>query len=58
MIADIATGHAGLADVLFLIAAILFAVSLVDAVSPRAEPVGTFCVRAGLCLVAVGWLVL
>lgn len=58
MLADIASGHVDLADVLFLLAAILFAVSLVDAVSPRTDRLGTLCVRAGLALVAVGWLVL
>lgn len=56
MIADIASGHTAGADVLFLVAAVLFAVSAVLAWSSRALwPVLT---AAGLACLAVAWLIL
>jgi hypothetical protein len=58
MIADIATGHTDLADVLFLLAAILFVIEgLAIAVSNAAIGRGIL-VAFGLAAVAVGWLVL
>ena len=58
LIADIAHGHVDAADVLFLIAAIVF---VIDAVSPYVPTTATVKVRlvsVGLALVAVAWLLL
>lgn len=58
MFADIASGYGGTADVLFLIAAILFALEavIVFASSPGSWP--PVLRPAGLCLVAVALLLL
>lgn len=57
MIADISHGHVDLADVLFLIAAILFAVrAVIDLV--RSGEVEVVLLPVGLTLLAVAWLVL
>jgi len=60
MIADIANSHVDLADVLFLIAAIVFAVAAIAAYVRQAVPRDWVpsLVPVGLCLVAVAWLVL
>lgn len=59
------SGHPALADWLFLIAAIVFAVAAIWPHVRRAEGadghtvhVGISLVPAGLCLLAVAWLVL
>lgn len=57
MIADIATGHHAAADVLFLIAAIVFAVELVLGLV-QDRPVRISLMPVGLALVAIAWLVL
>ena len=66
MIADIVTGKTATADVLFLIAAIVFGlaaiISFVD--RPRADAVGPpvytrlSLTAVGLCLLAIAWLLL
>jgi hypothetical protein len=74
LLADIASGNTGTADTLFLIAAICFGIALILHLfgaygGPRtpAEPAGrtwwgaawpTIFVDAGLCLLAIAWLVL
>jgi hypothetical protein len=58
MIADIATGHVDAADVLFLIAAILFGVAALLPLRVRPLVIDAMLIPAGLCLVAVAWLVL
>jgi hypothetical protein len=68
MLADIASGNTGTADVLFLIAAILFGIAALTHFfaphggpeAPRAAYWGwtPALVDAGLCLIAIGWLVL
>jgi hypothetical protein len=58
MIADISSGHGALADVLLLIAAVLFALAAIETVVRTSESFAPLCVRAGLCLLAVAWLVL
>lgn len=68
VLADIADGNTGTADVLFLIAAILFGLAALFHIfapaSPGPEPRAAYwgwtpaLVDAGLCLVAIGWLVL
>jgi hypothetical protein len=59
--ADIASGEAATADVLFLIAAIVFGVAALIEV-PQPPPAvarwSHFLLGAGLCLVAVAWLIL
>lgn len=56
MFAAIASGHADAADLLFLVAAIVFGLAAVlNVVRGAAE---SALVPAGLCLVAVAWLVL
>jgi len=59
MIADIATGHTAGADVLFLIAAIVFGLAAIGAVttSPLTR-FATFLADIGLLLVAVSFLIL
>jgi hypothetical protein len=59
MIADIATGNTGTADVLFLIAAIAFVLAALGSLSTN--PVTRFVTaltNIGLALVAVGFLIL
>lgn len=60
MIADIASGHVDLSDVLMLIAAVVFAVAAVVAYVRQAVPRDWVpsLVPIGLALVAVAWLVL
>jgi len=67
MFADIASGNTGTADVLFLIAAILFGIAaLLHLFAPAAGPDPRphywgwtpALVDAGLCLVAIGLMVL
>jgi hypothetical protein len=60
--ADIATGHHAGADILFLIAAIVLAVHFAlcwrVAGGTDPPPMRGGLIAAGLCLMAVGWLVL
>jgi hypothetical protein len=58
VIADIASGHVDAADVLFLIAAIIFAVAALLPLRTRPVALEAMLVPAGLCLVAVAWLLL
>jgi hypothetical protein len=59
MIATIASGHADFADVMFLIAFILFAIEFViRLVRPANWPFDMLLVVAGLACLALGWLVL
>lgn len=69
LLADIASGNTGTADVLFLIAAILFGLAALShlfgppgAANPPGTRVGFWwtavLVDAGLCLVAIGFLLL
>jgi hypothetical protein len=61
MLADIATGNTATADVLFLIAAILFGLAALIAVGigkPASTPWERPLALAGLCLVAIAWLAL
>jgi len=58
MLADIASGNTGTADVLFLIAAILFALAALVAFLIHPDGWRSALTPAGLCLVAIGWLVL
>jgi hypothetical protein len=63
LLADIASGNTGTADVLFLIAAILFGIAALAHIfggNPGPEPRAAYwgwtpaLVDAGLCLVAIG----
>jgi hypothetical protein len=54
----ITSGHVLLADWLFLIAAVFFAIAAILAWSRRPDPSNGALVPIGLCLVAVAWLVL
>lgn len=58
MIADIASGNTGFADVMFLVALILFLIgaAVAWAIQPRA--LWATAVSIGLAAVALGWLVL
>jgi hypothetical protein len=56
--AGLFTGHVTLADWLFLIAAILFAIAGILAWTRRPDPTTGALVPIGLALIAVGWLVL
>jgi hypothetical protein len=56
VLADISTGHHAGADVLFLIAVLLFIVLAVVAAVERTIPM--VLVAAGLAAVSLGWLVL
>lgn len=59
LLADIASGNLDAADVLFLIAAILFFVAVLAALGViQGTNVVAACVPAGLCLVAIAWLLL
>ena len=56
MIADIESGNTDLADILFLVACVLFVVGAVLAF--QAKAVWAVLVSAGLAAVSLGWLVL
>ena len=56
MVADIASGEVDAADVLFLVAVILFAIAAV--LRAMARSVDSAIVAAGLTAVALGWLLL
>jgi hypothetical protein len=58
VIADIASGNTGFADVMFLVALILFLIgaAVAWAIQPRA--LWATAVSIGLAAVALGWLVL
>lgn len=58
MLATISQGHADLADVLFLIAAILFAIVFVLKLLGTAIPPKVDFIAAGLACLAVAWFVL
>ena len=60
MVADIASGNTGFADVMFLVAFVLFVIALIMElmVRPNASPWWRIPVAAGLACVALGWLVL
>ena len=59
MLADaIAQGHTYLADWLFLIAAVVFAVAAIFAAIQKPDPTHGALLPTGLVLVAVAWLVL
>jgi hypothetical protein len=61
MLADIAAGHSAASDVLFLVAAIVFAVVFVVQVAVARRDSTALAVAltpAGLCLLAVAWLIL
>jgi hypothetical protein len=58
MIAEIASGHVDAADVLFLIAAIVFGVAVLLRLLVRPLTIEAMLIPAGLCLVSVAWLVL
>lgn len=51
-------GKLTLADVFFLIAAIVFAIAFVIRIMVKPVPIDTVMIAAGLFCVAVGWLVL
>lgn len=68
MLAQIADGHVDLADVLFLIAAIVFAIAAIlpafthvrnpDGTSDTRVNFGLSLVPLGLCLLSVAWFVI
>lgn len=61
MIADVASGNAGLADILFLVGFILFVIAAVAEVIARPSPPSPWwrlLVASGLACMALGWLVL
>lgn len=58
MFADIITGEHGAADVLFLIAFILFVIAAVRAILVPTRDWTTLLIASGLAAVALGWLVL
>jgi ABC-type multidrug transport system permease subunit len=61
MIAEVASGKTGLADVLFLVGFILFAIAAVAEVIARPSPPSPWwrlLVASGLACVALGWMVL
>ena len=60
MLADIATGNTGTADVLFLIAAIVFGLAALSALTTIQVSAGmkAALVPVGLTLVAIAWLIL
>jgi len=61
MVADIATGHTAAADVLLLIAAIMFAVVFVVQLAATRRDAATTpapaLIPAGLCLIAIALLI-
>jgi hypothetical protein len=58
MVAATVTGKGDLADILFLIAAIVFAVATLLPLRTRPVPLETMLIPAGLCLTAVAFWVL
>lgn len=58
MIAEIASGHLDAADILLLIAAVVFALATLLPLRVRPVVVDSLLIPAGLCLVAVALLVL
>ena len=58
MIATISEGHGDLADVLFLIAAIVFGLLFILQAANVAIPPKWNIIALGLCLVSIGWFVL
>ena len=58
MLSDIAHGHVDGADIMFLIAAILFGIVTVLRAMSTPKPIDGILVAAGLCLVSVAWLIL
>ena len=58
MLSSIAQGHVDLADILFLIAFIVFCVAFVIEVMIRPVVLDRLCITAGLALIALGWFVL
>jgi ABC-type multidrug transport system permease subunit len=60
VLADIASGNTGFADVMFLVALVLFIIALVADVMirPNPSPWWRVAVAGGLACVALGWLVL
>ena len=56
MLADIASGEADTADILFLVAFILFVITAVMAAMARS--IDQVILRAGFACVALAWLVL
>jgi hypothetical protein len=61
VIADVASGNTGLADILFLVGFILFVIAAVAEVIARPSPPSPWwrlLVAAGLACVSLGWLVL
>lgn len=58
MIAEIASGHRDLADILLLVAAIVFVLGAAAISSGRRDRDGHALYGVGLALVAVAWLVL
>ena len=58
MIADIASGNTGFADVMFLLALILFLIGAFVAWSVQPRALWATAVSVGLAAVALGWLVL
>ena len=58
MLADIISGEVDFADIMFLIAAIVFVIAAVLAWTKRPDPTSGALVPIGLALLAVGWLVL
>lgn len=60
MIADIAHGHVDGADILFLVAAIVFGIAAIAVYIRQAVPRDWVpaLVPVGLCLLAIAWLIL
>jgi hypothetical protein len=60
MLADIATGNTGFADVMFLVAFVLFVMAAVAElmVRPAASPWWRLVIAAGLACMALAWLFL
>jgi len=52
------TGKLTLADIMFLVAVILFALATVIRLSLRPVPIDSVLIAGGLTAVALGWLVL
>jgi hypothetical protein len=58
MLADIASGNTGFADVMFLVALILFLIGAAVAWSIQPRALWATVVAVGLAAVSLGWLVL
>lgn len=56
MIADISSGNTGFADIMFLVALIVFLIG--GALAYKAEALWATVISVGLAAVALGWLVL